>query len=297
MMSPARDTQSWKVVWTRGEGCESLATLLSDGPPSLADGDLRDTCISVRADVIVQRKLTSFDLVNAVASNRFDVERISSVVAAIGGGPHSLFAGRVAHRISEAAGIPGAIVAASRTEEEDEVNRANLDHVGAQLGAMERRLERVSSAGELVAKLDEGTLLVLGAPGGSWFQRQFFGPGRRLIQAAPGGIIVVRSTPRRCFQAADEARAIGPLLSVGEAASLGGASIVPVADAGRLVGLLRLDENTRRDAIVQDVMEDPLFLEADDPIEASSDLRSFFDGAPIPIVDREGRLVGVLPAS
>jgi len=296
-MAPGRNAPSWSVAWTRGEGCEALADLLSDGHASFAEGDLRDACIAARADMIVQRKLTSFDLVNAVASNRFDVERVSSVVAAIGGGPHSLLAGQIAQRISRAAGIPGAIVAASRTEEEDDVNRANLDQIGEELEGMDRRVERVSSAGELVSRLDEGTLLVLGAPGGSWFQRQFFGPGRRLIQAAPGGIIVVRGSPRRCFQSAAEARAIGPLLSVGEAAAVSSASIMPVADAGKLVGLFRLDAGARLDAIVQDVMEDPLFLEVDDPVDASTDLRSFFDGAPIPIVDRRGRLVGVLPAS
>jgi CBS domain-containing protein len=282
-------------VWTRGEGCETLAGMLASDGPSFAEGDLRDACIAARAHVIVQRKLTSFDLVNVVASNRFDVDRVSSVVAAIGGGPHSLFAGQVAQRIALAAGIPGAIVSASRDAAEDEASRANLDLVGEQVTGLERRLERVSSAGELVSTLDEGALLVLGAPGGSWFQRQFFGPGRRLIQAAPGGIVVVRSSPRRCFHSVEEAQVIGPLLSVREATAVSSVPIVPVAEDGKLVGLFRIGAESTIGATVRDVMEDPLFLEADDPVEASEDLRSFFNGAPIPIVDRDGRLVGVLP--
>ncbi len=285
---------SWSVVWTRGEGCEALARVLSVREPVFVEGDPREACIAARADVIVQRKLTSFDLVNVVASNRFDLDRISSVVAAIGGGPHSLFAGQVAQRIADATGIPGAIVSASRNAAEDEAGRLYLDQVGEHVERMDRRLERVSSAGELVSRLGDTTLLVLGAPGGSWFQRQFFGPGRRLIHAAPGGIVVVRSSPRRCFQAVEDAIAIGPLLSVVEATSLSGLPVVPVAIDGKLVGLFRSGVEGPAGATVEDVMEDPLFLEADDPVEASADLRSFFDGAPIPVVDRDGRLVGVL---
>ena len=85
MVRRAGDASSWSVVWTRGEGCETLAGMLASDGPSFAEGDLRDACIAARAHVIVQRKLTSFDLVNVVASNRFDVDRVSSVVAAIGG--------------------------------------------------------------------------------------------------------------------------------------------------------------------------------------------------------------------
>jgi len=294
MSPPGGSAPSWSVVWTRGEGCEALARMLSDGEATFAEGDPREACIAARADVIVQRRLTSFDLVNVVASNRFDPDGVSSVVAAIGGGPHSLFAGQVAQRIAIAADIPGTIVSASRNSAEDEAGRRHLDEVGAHVEKMDRRLERVSSAGELVSKLRGATLLVLGAPGGSWFQRQFFGPGRRLIQAAPGGIIVVRSSPRRCFQEAEDATVIGPLLSVAEATSLSGAPVVPVAVDGKLVGLFRSGVEVSTGMTVQDVMEDPLFLEADDPIEASADLQTFFDGAPIPVVDRDGRLVGVL---
>lgn len=289
------DAPSWSVVWTRGEGCEELASVLADGTPVFAEGDLRDVCIANRAGVIVQRRLTSFDLVDSVASNRFDTDRVTSVVAAIGGGPHSLLAGRVAGRIAEVGRVPGAIVSASRGPDEDVASRTNLEFVGAQLEELDRRLVRVTSAGELVSKLSEGTLLVLGAPGGSWLQRQFFGPGRRLIHAAPGGIVVVRSSPRRCFQAAQPADAVSPLLPVTEAATVSDATVIPVASDGYLVGLFRSSGHMPTGATVHDVMEEPLFLEADDPVDAAAEIRSFFDGAPIPIVDRDGRLVGVLP--
>src|SRR5665811_723691 len=146
-------------------------------------------------------------------------------------------------------------------------------------------------------KLDDGALLVLGAPGGSWLQRQFFGPGRQLIHAAPGGIVVARSSPRRCFQAAEPAEAIAPWLSVSDATKLGGAAVIPVAAHGALVGLFRLEtaRNAAAGATVQDMMEAPVFLAVDDPVDAADELSLFFDGAPIPIVDHDGRLVGVLP--
>jgi hypothetical protein len=287
-----RHDARWSVVWTRGEGCEELARVLAAGDPVLAEGDLRDVCIRVRADAIVQRKLTSFDLVDSIAANRFDRTGMASVVAAVGGGPHSLLAARVAQRIAAACGVPGSIVSASRTSDEDLASRRHLDSIGAQVPNLSKRLERVSSAGELVSTLGEGALLVLGAPGGSWLQRQFFGPGRQLIHAAPGGIVVVRGSPRRCFQVAEPAIVIGPWLPVAEAASLAETTVVPVAVDGKLVGLYRVASSSPADATVEDVMEEPLFLEADDPVESADELRSFFDGGPIPVVDSHGRLVG-----
>ena len=44
-------------------------------------------------------------------------------------------------------------------------------------------------------------LVVIGAPGGSWFQRQLFGAGARLQAAAPGGVLVVRQDVPRVYQA------------------------------------------------------------------------------------------------
>jgi len=285
----------WTVLWTRGDGCEELAGIL--GKPVFAEGNLREKCIEARADLVVQRRLTSFDLVDSVASNQFDVKQVTSVMAAVGGGPHSLLAGRVAQQVAVALGVPGSLVSATRNAVEDVSIRENLDRIGEHVPALERRLEQVTSAGGLLSTLDDGALLVLGAPGGSWLQRQFFGPGRQLIHAAPGGIVVVRSSPRRCFHAAEPATAIAPWLSVAEAVKLGGPSVVPVAAHGSLVGLFRLE--TARDAAegatVQDVMEEPVFLSVDDPVDAASDLGSFFDGAPVPIVDHDGRLIGVLP--
>jgi len=287
--------EPWSVLWTRGHGCEELAKIL--GNPVFAEGNLREKCIEARADLVVQRRLTSFDLVDSVASNQFDAEQVTSVMAAVGEGPHSLFAGRVAQQIAGALGVPGCLVSAARNTAEDLSIRENLDRIGEHVPALERRLEQVTSAGGLLSTLDDGALLVLGAPGGSWLQRQFFGPGRQLIHAAPGGIVVVRSSPRRCFQAAEPAEAIAPWLSVSEAAKLGGPPVIPVAAHGSLVGLFRLETalDAAGEATVQDVMEEPVFLAVDDPIDTAGDLGSFFDGAPIPIVDHDGRLIGVLP--
>lgn len=286
----------WSVVWTRGDGCEELAEIL--GTAVFAKGNLKERCVDARADVVVQRRLTSFDLVDSVASNQFDSQPIRSVMAAVGGGPHSLLAGKVAERIAGALGVSGSLVSATRGDGEDLAVQKNLDVIGMQVPALERRLERVASAGELLSTLDDGTLLVLGAPGGSWLQRQFFGPGRQLIHAASGGIVVVRSSPRRCFQVSEPADAISPWLPVSEAAKLGGPAVMPVADDGSLVGLFRPGRAGAEggDAVVQDVMEEPVFLAVDDPVDTADELSAFFDGAPIPIVDHDGRLFGVLPS-
>jgi len=82
----------------------------------------------------------------------------------------------------------------------------------------------------MVSALPAGTLLVVGAPRGSWFQRQFFGPGARIQSKAPNGAIVVRSA---VFLSADEA--------IDDAAPLIAhyrGDPVPVLDnRGRLVGV------------------------------------------------------------
>ncbi len=298
-MGSLQDKTSWSVLWTRGEGCEALAEILGGEAAVFAEGNLRDQCLETRADLVVQRRLTSFDLVDSVASNHFDAARVTSIVAAIGGGPHSLLAGLVAERVAVSLQIPGSLVSASRELAEDAAVRENLDRIGEQVPSLDRQLQRVLSAGELLSTLDDGALLVLGAPGGSWLQRQFFGPGRQLIHAAPGGIVVVRSSPRRCFQEALPVEPIAPWLSVMDAVRLGGPPVVPVAAHGMLVGLFRPDvgRESTGDATVQDVMEEPVFLGADDPVETAGDLRSFFGGAPIPVVDSDGRLIGALPAA
>ena len=99
---------------------------------------------------------------------------------------------------------------------------------------------RAKSAKALIATLEPDTLLVIGAPGGSWMQRQLLGPGNQLRHAAPGGVIVVRSAEPRCFQKAKQGVVVSPWLQVEEARRITlDAAAVPVVADGILVGIVR----------------------------------------------------------
>lgn len=282
-----------RVLWTRGEGCEELAVLLGDTAVQV-QGDLRAACLRERADLLVQRRLTSFDLIGSAVPQSFDAAQVHEVVAAVGGGPHSRLAAEVAARIAAALSAPGRVVTAARDADDLDQAVRLLDAAAEVAPDLDRGVIEVPGAADLVASLGEGALLVVGAPGGSWFQRQFFGPGRRLIREAPGGVVVVRSAPRRCFQDAAETAALSPLLPVEEAVRLAAYPVTPVADAGRLVGLVRFSGSMAQGATVGDVMTEPVFVEVDDPIDAVADVAGYFDGSPIPVVDRDGSLYGAI---
>ena len=76
-------------------------------------------------------------------------------------------------------------------------------------------------------------------PGGSWLQRQFFGPGRKLTVGAPCGALIVRDAPRRCFQAMTDWNAFGPRMRVADALCLLEDAAAPVVDNGRVIGSAR----------------------------------------------------------
>ena len=65
-------------------------------------------------------------------------------------------------------------------------------------------------------------------------------------------------------------------------------------DAGRLLGIVRREglDQAAPGATVADVMEDPVFVYADDPLDDVAELVAFLDGARVPVIDGEGLLVG-----
>lgn len=280
-----------RVMWTRGEGCAELA--LAIGPAVQVEGDLRSAVIKGRADLLVARKLTSFDLVGVAVPHGFSAPEVSGVVAAVGGGPHSALAAVIAGRLAASLGVTGSIASASASSEDDAIAEGLLAEVGTLVPEMPAKVVRAASARHLVDGLPEGSLLVVGAPGGSWMQRQFFGPGRQLVVRASAGAVVVRSAPARCFHAMEEASPFGPAMPVTEARRLLIDSSAPVVDAGVLVGIVR------RSALVDaagrtvgEVSEDPVFVSEADPLEAAAGLLGFVD--PVPVVDSSGRLKGVV---
>jgi hypothetical protein len=138
---------------------------------------------------------------------------------------------------------------------------------------------------------------VIGAPGGSWVQRQFFGPGQKLRHAAPGGVIVVRSAEPRCFQeiTATPGVVVSPWLHARDARRVvGDAPAAPVVADGFLVGIVRHDalHSAPADVNVATVAEEAVFVLIDDPLDAAADLQPFLEGAPVPVVDSSGRWLG-----
>jgi len=293
------DVRLTRLAWTRGPGCFELASLLSEADPVAIDGDPRRTCISEQIDCLVSRKLTSFDLVPMIVPTEVDITRVESVTAAVGDGPHSPLAVAVAERLGARLGLPASVATAYHTTE----GRTQAEERLARLAApfqdtVELQAVEAQRAAELVDALPDTTLLVMGAPGGSWFYRQIYGPGHRLAVAAPNGVIVVRSEPRRCFHAAVSPTpyAIGVHLSVADARRVVSAAVAPVTEEGQLVGIVRRSELTSApdSTSIESLMEPAVAVSAAEPVANAADLSVFLDNGPIPVVDDEGNLIGVL---
>lgn len=165
-----------------------------------------------------------------------------------------------------------------------------------QVPDIEYRLVEANDAGELTAQLPEDSVLVLGAPGGGWLQRTFFGQGAKLIQSAPAGAIVVRSAPRRVFQEMGEPVYTSPLHLATDLLRIYPQGRLAVTDAGKLVGVVRRDslESADSGTTVADVMEAPMAVRAVDAIEDVLDMWKEFAPDPVPVVDEGGALVGGL---
>lgn len=289
----------WSVVWSHGAGCPQLASLLADGRPQRAGPDVPASCIAARADVLVARRLTSFDLVPVVVPHGFDPRSVRAVVAAVAGGPHSLFAARVAERLGAALGVPTSLIAASAGSRSDDHAEAALGRAAAAVSMPEGRVVRAANPGAAVRALPAGSLLVLGAPGGTWWRRQFAGAGHQLRTGAPAGAVVVRTAPRRCFQEMSPPAAMGREMPALAARQLTAEPVIPVAESGRLIGLVRrqaLDAATPATTLGS-LMEPPCSVRLEDPLEAALSAASLLEGAAVPVVDGENRLCGLLSLS
>jgi len=290
-----------RVAWSRGAGCSDIAALLSDTASIRIDGDLRRSCLRDRVELLVTRRLSSFDLVSIVVPHHVEIGLVESVTAAVGDGPHSQLAATVAARVGAKLGVPAAVATVYRREDEVPAALDRLNRLGARYPNIGKLAISEPSATRLVESLNPGTLLVVGAPGGSWLQRQLFGTGHRLVVRAPGGALVVRSAPRRCFQDAICAVgvAIGGGLMVKDALQVLAHPLVPVAEDGRLVGLARaaalLDADPTQS--VAAVMEPPIAVAAHEPTATVATLQKHFGDSPIPVVDADGYLLGTIPQS
>ncbi len=288
--------ESMNVTWTRGKGCSELARVLGGDDATRIQGDLAEACIAERTDLLISKKFpSSFDLVNVVVPVGFEPDQVTKVVAAVAGGPHSELSAATASRIATALGVEAEMVSAASNEEESEAAGEVLERLGLSHPSMSRRVVVVGGMEELVDDLDEGTLLVLGAGGGSWLSRSRTGPGAKLRRTAQAGAIIARSAPDRVFRFMDDPVYVAPLRQADDTLRFHPEATLAVADEGRLIGLVRRAglKSAGSDPVAS-VMEDALSAKVDETLEEASVLRPEFGVDPIPVTDHEEHLVGAL---
>ena len=284
-----------RVAYTRGKGCLDLAEALG-GVGGRVGGDLGQACIDQKADILVAKRLPSnFDLVNVAVPIDFEVDKVKRVVATVGGGPHSVLAAETAARIAQHLGVEAEMLSAASESDDVEAKHTSLADIAASVDGIEGRVVLVEGIDELVAGLEEGTLLVLGAPGGSWLNRSRTGPGARLKRTAQAGVIVVRSAPDRVYQHMGEPVYVAPLRNADDTLRMHQENTIAVAESGRLVGLVRRERlvNAGSDTVAT-VMEDAQSVRLDQTLTSAWDLEPDFRPDPIPVTDDEENLVGGL---
>lgn len=283
-------------MFTRGEGCHELAEVLGGDQVGRVQGDLAESCLDERADVLVSKKLPSgFDLVNVVVPIDFEPDRVTKVVATVAGGPHSVLAAETATAVASKLGVEVEMLSAARSHTEIGAAGEILDQVGAFLPGLGRRVVVVDGIAELVEELDDGALLVLGAPGGSWLNRSRTGPGARLRRTAQAGAVIVRSAPDRVFRFMGDPVYVSPLRLADDTLRIHEERTLAVADEGLLVGVVRREGLMKAGAgPVASVMEEALSVRLDETISQARELEPAFGPDPIPVTDHDDYLVGGL---
>jgi CBS domain-containing protein len=283
------------VVWTRGKGCAELADLLGEGSISRVGGDPAEACIEYRADLLVARRFPGgLELVDVAVPVDFQPEKVTSVVATVAGGPHSVLAAETAAHLGAALGVPAEMVSGSAPDQGNSAEDV-LKQIGLEVPDLSGRVIEVEGISELVDTLDDGALLILGAPGGSWLQRSMFGPGARLRRTAQAGVVVVRSAPDRVFRFMGEPVYVSPLRHADDTLRIHDENTLAVADEGRLVGLVRRERLREVGAnVVESVMEEAVSVKLDETLSEARFLEETFGTDPIPVTDHDEHLVGAL---
>ncbi len=288
-----------RIVWAGGSQARDLAETLSGGAATKAGGNLAASTIEAGGDLLVLSNRTSLDLCSVAIPDGFNRDTTESVVAAMGGGPHSTLAAIVADWLAQRLQIPASAVYGY--SEPDDLPQAEevLNKIVSRLPRLDARTVEASSPAAMVGWLPEGTLLIVGAPGGSWFQRRFFGPGARIQAKAPSGTIVVNHNPARVYQVMQSPIAYGPNMRVADALQLSNGLDVVVAEDGKLLGVVKAHalRDARQDLELHHVMDHGVFLSADDEFDEALGLISVDGGDLIPVVDDQARLVGCVSAT
>lgn len=285
-----------RVVWTRGNGCSELAELLGHGEADRISGDLADECISARADLLVSRRLPgSFDLVSVAVPMDFEPDSVTRVVSAVGGGPHSILAAQTAATLGRSLGVEAEMISATKPGDDPQRAFEVIDRVGLSVDEIGGRVVEVEGISEIIESVDDGSLLVLGASGGSWLRRARFGPGARLKSKARAGVVIVRSAPDRVFRWMGDPVYVSPLRQADDTLRLHAEGVLAVADSGQLIGLVRREklEAAGRQAVA-DLMEEAVSTRVDNTLEEAALLLPTFGADPIPVTDHDEKLVGGL---
>lgn len=271
--------------------------MLAGSSPIRAQGEPQHAIVDARANLLVTKKLNpGFDLVDQAVPLDLQPGEVTSVVAAVAGGPHSILAATVASRLATVLNVSASMVSAYPADEEPDAAVRVVEDLYPVVPDIEYRVVAADGMGGLVESLDPNALLVFGAPGGSFFQRRLFGPGARLRSRAPAGAVVVHSAPSRVFQVMGEPVFVGPMLQALDTLRIRSESMLAVADAGRLVGLVRRSRlvDLSPDAPVSEAMEEAVSIGHVEPVEAARPLVGMFGPDPIPVIDDEEFLVGGL---
>lgn len=289
-------TDKLSVIWSRGSGCSELANLL-DSDAERVSGDLAEFAIAHRADALVSKRFaSSFDVIPTIVPTDVVFAEVESVAALVAGGPHSELAARIASRLGGSLSVPVRLECAYESDG-DQVQALNvIERLVALVPGVEAGIVQARSASEVIGYVGEKTLLVVGAPGGSFLQRQFFGKGARLIARSSIGAVAVREAPRRVFHGMDEPTYVSPHMGAGDAARLMPGGLLAVVEDGVLIGsvtgtaLVMAGDGPK----VADCMREPVSLDRLETVDDAADrMRSL--GVPnLPVVDEDMNLLGTV---
>jgi hypothetical protein len=188
------------------------------------------------------------------------------------------------------------MVSTYRGEHDRDSAVLQIERLYREVPHIEYRLVEAEDAGAVIDQLPSDSAIVLGAPGGSWLQRTFFGQSARLRQQAPAGAVVVRQAPVRVFHRMGDPVFVGPLREAVDILRIHEDAVLAVVDRAMLVGVVRRSALELADpgVLVTALMEEPRSVLLTAELTDAMELSSVFAPAPIPVTDEDGRLVGGL---
>jgi len=288
---------SGRVAWTKGGSNQEVASLLCDQPVRV-NGDLETACIDLNVDIVVSKRFPRSDLVSSVVPVAFNADAITSVAVAVGEGPHSPLAVSIAEKVADSLGVPGTAVAAYRTTDQERVAHERLERIVASGSTLAMSALQTVNPRSIADDLSKETLLVHGAGGGTFIERHLTGTGNRLTSRARGCVLVVRVSSPKCFQSAVDPTpfALAPELLVADAIQVMTYPFAPVVSAHELLGIVRIETLLKADqgAPIEASIEPVTGLNHRDPIRVATFERDHLGPGPLPVIDDDGLLVGVI---